>query len=293
MRKSRGNGEGKGKIQYLRGMTQEGFKFYKPCGALRPYVRYYWAFRSDRPLNVLTFPIGCTQLVFHKGTPLYIPELNARQSRLTVSGQVSFPSHLRSEGSVEMVVAVFRPYGMSLFLRPPVSLLRDREVSGYDLEDEGLNELAARVFDLESADSCVEAIERWLTARMAGGLGLKTEYDMKRITAAVDQLLASPESATVTAMASAACLGKKQFERLFSETVGMNPKAYARIARFQKSLKLLQHREDTFSLAQLAYRCGYADQSHLIREFRRFSGHTPRSLLKVCEPYSDLFTHPV
>ena len=87
-------------------------------------------------------------------------------------------------------------------------------------------------------------------------------------------------------------LSKKQFERLFKELVGTNPKEYARIVRFQKSLKLLQHYQEDANQAQLAYQCGYADQSHFIREFKQFSGYTPLSLLNVCKPYSDLFNDP-
>lgn len=45
--------------------------------------------------------------------------------------------------------------------------------------------------------------------------------------------------------------------------------------------------------AQIAYASGYADQSHFIREFKKFCGYTPVSLLKVSNPYSDLFTNPV
>ena len=68
---------------------------------------------------------------------------------------------------------------------------------------------------------------------------------------------------SVTELASIAC-----FERLFNELIGANPKEYARIVRFQKSLKLLQHDFENINLAQLAYQCGYADQSHFIREFK-------------------------
>ena len=97
---------------------------------------------------------------------------------------------------------------------------------------------------------------------------------------------------SVTELASVACLSKKQFERLFNEMVGANPKEYARVVRFQKSLKLLQRYSEDTNQAQLAYQCGYADQSHFIREFKQFSGYTPLSLLNVCKPYSDLFNNP-
>ena len=105
------------------------------------------------------------------------------------------------------------------------------------------------------------------------------------------RLFVMPETPIIE-LTSATCFSKKQFERLFNELVGANPKEYARIVRFQKSLKLLQHGSEDTSLAQLACQCGYADQSHFIREFRRFSGYTPLSLLNVCKPYSDLFNNP-
>ena len=90
-------------------MHREGFQFYKPCKLLQPYIRYYWAFRSHRPMSVLTVPVGCPQIIFHKRTPLYIPELDVEQARLTVSGQVDFPARLCTDGDTEMIVVVFRP----------------------------------------------------------------------------------------------------------------------------------------------------------------------------------------
>ena len=72
---------------YLCNMIQEDFKFYKPCKELQPYIRYYWVFKSNQPLNTLTFPIGCPQIIFHKQTPLYIPELKTAQSELS-TGQL-------------------------------------------------------------------------------------------------------------------------------------------------------------------------------------------------------------
>lgn len=272
-------------------MVREDFRFYKPCVLLRPYVRYYWVFSSRRSLSALTFPIGCPQLIFHRRTPLYIRELAARQPRLAVSGQVNFPAHLQAEGDTEMVVVVFRPCGLGAFLRLPVSALHNREVCGYDLDNRGLEELAARVFGCARVDACIGLIEEWLLAQLGDAPEAKGDLGRRRVATAVERLLAAPET-PVTALASIACLGKKQFERLFAEQVGANPKEYARIARFQKSLKCMQSHPGGISQAQLAYHCGYADQSHFIREFRQFSGYTPGALLKVCAPYSDLFTDP-
>lgn len=273
-------------------MIQGDFKFYKPCKLLQPYIRYYWVFKSNQPLNTLTFPIGCPQIIFHKQTPLYIPELKTSQSEFSISGQVNYPSHLYADGNVEMIVVVFQPYVLKAFLNLPVSLLHNQEISGYDLENAKLKQLAAQIFNYEDTNSCITIIEQWLLSRIIDALTSKTTCNLKRIASAIQQLFTVP-TISVTELASTVCLSKKQFERLFNELVGANPKEYARIVRFQKSLKLLQHYTEDANLAQIAYQCGYADQSHFIREFKQFSGYTPLSLLNVCKPYSDLFNNPI
>lgn len=270
----------------------EGFKFYKPCHLLRDYVRYYWVFDSSRVVKTFTFPTGCPQIIFHKKTALYIPELDTRQDKLTISGQVNFSSHICAEDSVEMIVVVFHPYAMSMFLDIPVSLLYNMEISGFELENKNLDSLATKIFDCEDNDICINIIEQWLLSQLKTNYTSKHETDIERIGTAVRQMYSAPDI-PISELASVACLGNKQFERTFLAYVGMNPKEYARMVRFQKSLWLMQCRAENICQAQIAYQCGYSDQSHFIREFKKFSGYTPLSLPETCKPYSDLFTNPV
>ena len=71
----------------------------------------------------------------------------------------------------------------------------------------------------------------------------------------------------------------------------MNPKEYGCIVRFQRALRMMQLGFRDY--ADIAYANGYADQSHLIREFRQFSSLTPKRLVEYQPPYSDLYTNPV
>ncbi len=271
---------------------QDKFQFYKPCKLLQPYIRYYWVFKSNQPLNTLTFPIGCPQIIFHKRTPLYIPELKTVQSEFTISGQVNYSSHLYTDGNVEMIVIVFHPHTMSMFVNIPTSLFYNQEVSGYSLENEKLNELFMQISNCKDDSLCISYIEKWLVLQFTNSL-FETTYNIKRIGATIQEILIHPQT-SVAELSSIACLSKKQFERLFYSFVGMNPKEYTRIVRFQKALAYMQHFSQTgTNLAQIAYACGYADQSHFIREFKKNCGYTPMSLLKVSNPYSDLFTNPI
>ena len=259
-------------------------KIYQPKKELRPYVRYYWAMESDEPFSVLTFPIGCPQMIFHSRKPLFIPELSSRQDKFTISGQVNFPAHIAFDGDTEMIVAVFYPHTIGMFIDTPPSAFYNQEISGYDIGNKQLNSLADRIFDCADSETAVTVIEQWLTAR------IRPSLNTERIGASLSALLRTP-STSVENLAGIACLGKKQYGRLFREYVGMNPKEYGRIVRFQRALRMMQLGSRDY--VGIAYANGYSDQSHFIRDFRQFTGTTPKQLTEYQTPYSDLYTVPV
>src|SRR6185295_20383896 len=92
---------------------------------------------------------------------------------------------------------------------------------------------------------------------------------------------------TVDALASRCNLSGRQLERRFLDDVGLPPKRLARIVRFQRALAVLSARERG---ADLAFRLGYADQAHFIRDFREFAGHTPMQHPALESALTTLFT---
>lgn len=205
------------------------------------------------------------------------------QPQFTISGQVNFPAHVKSTGETEMIVAVFYPHTISMFIGVPPSVFYNQEISGYDIANPALNELAGKIFECTDSQTAIILLERWLLTK------IRNSDNIMRIGAAVSSILGNP-SAPVRSCSSLICLGNKQFGRLFREYVGMKPKEYARIARFQKAMKMMQLGSRDY--AGIAYSNGYSDQSHFIRDFRLFSGFTPERLMQYQTPYSDLYTDP-
>jgi len=83
-------------------------------------------------------------------------------------------------------------------------------------------------------------------------------------------------------------LSARQFQRRFKTYVGVCPETYLRIARFQRAIHLLQQ-HPVPRLTDIGYRLGYTDQSYFIREFRYFSGLSPRMFLRTLnrpQPFS-------
>lgn len=81
------------------------------------------------------------------------------------------------------------------------------------------------------------------------------------------------DTTSVRALARETGYSHRHLTALFEEAIGLTPKRWARMQRFRRALTACQQGSE--SLSALALRCGYADQAHLTREFREFSGTTP------------------
>lgn len=261
-------------------------EFIKPRPELQRYVRYYYKLICDEPTQHLTFPLGSPQIIFHKKSPLSIPEFGITQDRFTISGQVDFPSHIASDGNTETIVSVFYPYTLAHFIDTPLSELRNLEISGFDLGTTTLNRLAIQILNCSDDFLCINLIEQYLLSK----LPITQDVNHARLEVCLNLLKESP-STSINILAEKCCLSTKQFERVFGNKIGMSPKVYAKIVRFQKTLWMMQKGIRDFT--DISYSAGYSDQSHFNREFRRYSGVTPTELLVMQPAYSDLFCQPV
>ena len=182
------------------------------------------------------------------------------------------PIEIAPTGPVSTLGVRFRPGGARGLL-PPLDVFAGafptpREIWGSEagsIEDE-----VANAPDLRSRRAILERfLEKRRARARASALGA-------RLSAAVGLVLASRGRASVAAIARRVGCSPRQLERAFAAGVGVTPKELSRIARFQNVLRL-SGRNPAAGWADLAARCGYADQAHLVREFKTLSGATPAS----------------
>lgn len=261
------------------------FQIISPSSWLAPYIKQYWFLETGYAGHSLQriIPSGCISLSFHRGEQMFSLSEQSAQARGVICGQSTGYFDLRQTGKVDMVSIVFLPYAARFFFNFPMTEFSNRTIAADDLNVPGLNELQERLMETGDHALAVRLIESFLLKR----LQVSGAYNYHRIASAV-RLINSGET-KISLLAQSSCLGYKQFKRVFSEYVGSNPKDFLRIIRFQKALYTLQS-QPGMNLTQLACRCGFYDQSHMIREFRHFSGYTPGEYLATCAPYSDYFS---
>jgi transcriptional regulator GlxA family with amidase domain len=89
----------------------------------------------------------------------------------------------------------------------------------------------------------------------------------------------------VRELAHEAGLSRRRFAQLFREQIGLTPKLYCRLQRFQNALKQIGSGASV-DWAQLALAAGYCDQAHMAHEFRDFSGLSPSAYLAGCHRFA-------
>jgi AraC-like DNA-binding protein len=97
--------------------------------------------------------------------------------------------------------------------------------------------------------------------------------ELPPVFASINRIIETRGLVDVTQLSADFCLSHRQFERKFKEFSGFSPKSYSRIIRFQAALKEYGSGK---SLTDIAYDCGYYDQSHFINDFKEFSGYNPK-----------------
>ena len=229
--------------------TMQTFRIVKPAPALSPYIRYYWILRDDAamPVSERTLPVGCVQLVFHKGKRLMCLQDSQLQPQSFISGQTFGFSDVVSTGIIEMITVVFQPYAAKVFLQIPLHLFNGQNVSTDEVEDRELFDLSCRITDTPDNDRCIRLIEQFFFRRLASG----SEYNLKRLSTVLDEINLHPQINTLQ-LSDVACLSTKQFSRVFTDYIGTTPKEFLRIVRMQRALYVLQQNPG-LPFAQVAY----------------------------------------
>jgi AraC-like DNA-binding protein len=173
---------------------------------------------------------------------------------------------------VESFAIFFQPLAFSQLFHIPMSVLVNFQYDGCDVVGADIQQLWHKMAETSSFPRRVEFVEEYLLGKAANSL-----RNTPVVNAAL-HMFASRGIARISDVASQSSLGLRQFERRFASEIGLSPKLYSRVARFQAVLDAKVNRQDIGWL-NLAYDFGYFDQAHMIKDFQSLSGFTPECLL--------------
>jgi AraC-like DNA-binding protein len=262
-----------------------------PSLPLLPYVRHY-EYReilSEDRVAIRPLPARPEQLLqFHllgrfevfdyrSGKPFLAPPA------VVVGPQTWRVADLLLKGKLVVFVIVFQPTGFHRLFGLPMPELTDRAYEASDVIGVDVKLLHDRLRESTSLREMACLTETFLLPRLAA--------PFHAVQSAAAGILKCRGQISLNLLARSSGLGQRQFERKFTEQVGVPPKLYSRIVRLNYALQLKETRPD-LSWTDVTYEAGYFDQTHLVKDFKSLAGETPSKFLRIIAAAPDRVLAP-
>jgi AraC-like DNA-binding protein len=257
-------------------------KFHKPVGQLREYIALITYYESRTAVHNIErlLPDGSVNILIDlTDTPKYIFDNDLLQEKQTcnrswVSGMHSNYISIGAAKNACMVVIRFLPGKSYPFLKLPIYELNNQVVDGDLIFGSRIHSLREAVGEMNSIEEKFQVVENWLQS-----IGRYQQNNEAIISYAVENINKYSSSLCLGDLAFKSGYSQKQFISIFKKHLGLSPKMYHRIVRFNKVLVEIETK-NSIHWTKLCYDLNYHDQAHFIKEFRQFAGFNPNQFLK-------------
>lgn len=255
-------------------------QIFQPSRELQDFVLCYWNLVGDHdttPKRNTIVPDGTMKLIFHygdtyihhpnKGLPILLPNC-------FLIGQLTQPYVVEPVGVTGSFVVRFHPDGFMPFTTIPIKEMENTAISLDRLFGEEGAELGDNILQAAGTEDRIRLIESFLLGKLADPNTID-----RIIKSTIETILRSNGQVSVNDLSELNQTNRRQLTRKFSKTIGLSPKQLSKTIRIQSTLKKLLNTE-TVKLTDLAYENEFFDQAHFIKEFKEFTGLTPKEFYK-------------
>jgi AraC-like DNA-binding protein len=248
-----------------------------PAPPLASFVRCFWYWEGMPQPHVLErlMPNGEAAIVFNLRDDemrLYDADDLDRYTSCGVAGLTGPRTGCFAidTAAQDRVIGIeFQPGGTFPFFREPAGEIANQSTPLDCLWGAAAGEIREQVLAARSVDAMFAVLESALLARLVRPLELHPAVGLAR-----GWICRAPHVATVAGVVDRIGLSQRRFIELFRDQVGLAPKAFCRVRRFQRVLESV-HRKADVDWTQVALDGGYYDQAHFIHDFQAFAGMTP------------------
>ncbi|NRA13719.1 MAG: AraC family transcriptional regulator [Crocinitomicaceae bacterium] len=252
------------------------YKTYPFNRELNAFVKCFWTLESpskNKPEKQRIIPDGCMEMIFHYGD-LYKQYLEdgsfVIQPKCFVFGQVTLPLDIEPTGETGIFSVRFHPDGFTPFSTIDINEMVNTTTTLPKLfGDEGLL-LEKSILSAKANEDRVKIIETFLLERL-----IDPEVADRIAKSSLEILMRLNGQISVTELSDELQINRKQLQRRLTSVIGLSPKQLSKIIRLQATLKMLEDDQST-NLTSVAYDGGYFDQAHFIKDFKEFTGVSPK-----------------
>ena len=248
------------------------FKRFETSTLLKKLVECYWVVESNDTTPVIQkiIPDGFPELIFHYRDPYKI-NIDGHwqlQSKTLLAGQLKKYFFLQNTSASGVFGIKCKPTALTHLFGISIKDFNDDVVALTDLNIPALNVLMENLASCATYENMIGVTDKYLQAIIHNHDDFGNDIDT-----IIDLIFESNGMVSIMDIQKQFYVTQRQLQRRFEKYIGVSPKFYTRIIRFNYVFQLMK--DGKFSWLDVTHRCGYFDQSHFIRDFKSFTGEDP------------------
>lgn len=237
-----------------------------PSAALRPFVQEFFVTESQLEWTRVLLPDTVLVAGFRLNGTSTKNGTEAMPAAIIAGLQHTARTLTHSAGTCNVLVK-FTEAGAAAFLREPIDLLFNATTSmDWLIRRSELDSITEQLSEAKQHADRIHLLERFLLGR------LRNDAPDHLTAAAAARIKEAAGCLRIKDLAHEIGLSQSALERRFRKSIGTSPRKFASIVRLRH---VIQHRAQGGNLTEIAHRVGYSDQSHFIKDFKRFTGLAP------------------
>lgn len=259
---------------------------YDTNDALKPFVQTYWqgdfnVMKSSRFAQKV-IPNGYVELIIHLSDRhcfLHKYHSWSQSPNYTLIGIYTRFYEVQFDDLVSVFGIRFKPEGVFNLFGVPTSEFTEDFVDMESVLGRSFSDFSEKIREQNDVASMIDLANQYLQKCLG-----RSNVNYYYLNRAAEIIRNVNGNISMDDLIEKVFISSRQLEREFMDKVGLTPKQYMRIARLNEANRKLQDLQSG-SLTSLSYDTGYSDQAHFIREFKKFSGHSPARFLKGREGF--------
>ena len=256
-------------------------KEYNPSSRLGSYVELFWfgQFNLNQTplLSQRVVPNGYVELIIHL-TDSHCELLQGRAFEKSpdyiLIGLFTQPYDVHFRKRVRVFGIRFKPEGVYPLFGMPASEIHAAFADMESFTGRNFREYSSRIRESNSIREMIGISEKYLLDNVN-----RSKLNLYYLNRAAEIIRRKKGSISMEELAANAYISTRQLEREFRQKIGISPKNYMRIARLNHVNRIITTGRRLL-LTDVSYACGYADQAHFIRDFKHFTGESPKNFIR-------------